>query len=318
MALVSQPVLAETPAAATAEVLFRDGRESMKKGDFQAAMENFAESYRLDPSIGTLLNLALCEEKTGRLTGAWLHLRELLEKAPEQDERRPLARRRLADLDRRIPRLTIVLHPAKPPPASIRLDGTVIGRVSTGVPLPVDPGEHELTVASPHGAEKKQVASLSEGQSFVMVAESPPEESTVPAAVKIESAPSVPPTQASDREDGSRRTTGIVFAGAGLAALVASIFPTLAMLHEKKEMDAHCVNGCDPRGFEAASAGRTWNAVATTTAATGLVSLGVGGYFLLFGARAKEPPRGSTAYPVVVGAQLNVDGDTRVAVDVRF
>jgi hypothetical protein len=316
---MSRPLLAQTPAAATAEVLFRDGRESMKMGDFRAAMEDFSESYRLDPSIGALLNLALCEEKIGHLTSSWLHLRELLEKASAQDERRPLAERRLIGLERRIARVTIVLGHAEPPPSGIRLDGTVIGHVSVGVPLPVDPGEHKLVVSDARGAERTETVSLVEGQAIVMVAEPPPEAATAPTLPNIESSHAVPEKiQVSDRPDG-RRTMGIVFGGAGLAVLAASVFPTVAMLRAAKEKEDHCgPTGCDDRAIEAASTARMWNVVATTAAATGLLSLGVGSYFFLVGGPAKQPVLSSAARTMSVGARLAPNGGGSVAVSFTF
>ncbi|HEU4534580.1 MAG TPA: tetratricopeptide repeat protein, partial [Polyangiaceae bacterium] len=48
-----------------AEALFREGREAMKRGDLDEACPKFSESQELDPSAGTLLNLALCEQRKG-------------------------------------------------------------------------------------------------------------------------------------------------------------------------------------------------------------------------------------------------------------
>jgi hypothetical protein len=53
--------------SATAEALFAAGREAIRRGDYQAACPMFAESNRLDPAVGTVLNLAICEEHLGQL-----------------------------------------------------------------------------------------------------------------------------------------------------------------------------------------------------------------------------------------------------------
>src|SRR5262245_46693217 len=85
-----------------AEALFRDARRSMKAGDYAAACPKLAESNRLDPSPGTLLNLAICEEKIGRLATAWTKYRQLFDVLGSSDERRRLAIERAEAIEPRI------------------------------------------------------------------------------------------------------------------------------------------------------------------------------------------------------------------------
>lgn len=51
------------PVAASAEQLFQEGRQALSNGDFVTARARFEQSFKLDPAIGTLLNLALSLEK---------------------------------------------------------------------------------------------------------------------------------------------------------------------------------------------------------------------------------------------------------------
>ncbi|HMC95609.1 MAG TPA: hypothetical protein VKO16_12645, partial [Polyangia bacterium] len=51
---------------ALATVLFEKGRQLISEGQVSQACPAFEESERLDPSGGTILNLALCHELEGR------------------------------------------------------------------------------------------------------------------------------------------------------------------------------------------------------------------------------------------------------------
>src|SRR5687767_9143297 len=56
------PASAQTHDAAAATQLFQEGRDLLKQGKHAAACAKLAESQRLDARVGTLLNLADCEE----------------------------------------------------------------------------------------------------------------------------------------------------------------------------------------------------------------------------------------------------------------
>lgn len=45
----------------------------MQAGDLAKARALFVRSYRLDPAVGTLLNLAMCEERLGMRDDALRH-----------------------------------------------------------------------------------------------------------------------------------------------------------------------------------------------------------------------------------------------------
>src|SRR5688572_25737334 len=98
---VAAPSAALAQQEGAAEVLFREARAAMRKGDVARACPKFAESYRLDPSLGTLLNLALCEEQQGRIVSAWTKFKHFLDSAPLSDKRREIARERVAELEPR-------------------------------------------------------------------------------------------------------------------------------------------------------------------------------------------------------------------------
>src|SRR5215510_5077923 len=79
---------------ATAEALFTEGRKAFDAGRFAEACQKFAESQRLDPGAGTLINLAACREKTGEIALAWAAWKEALDNLRSDDDRRPEVERR--------------------------------------------------------------------------------------------------------------------------------------------------------------------------------------------------------------------------------
>src|SRR5688572_7792688 len=139
---------AQVRDAAAGEALFQEGRRLMKAGDFAAACPKLEESLRLDPALGTLVNLASCEEQQGRTATAWQHWRSAIEQLPSSDKRRSTAQARAAALEKVLARLTITLAPGAPAEAEVKRDGVRLGRASLGLALPVDPGHHVVVVTA--------------------------------------------------------------------------------------------------------------------------------------------------------------------------
>ena len=54
-----------------AESLFTDARRLMQAGDYEQACPKLEASRRLEPGLGTTLNLGDCYEKIGRTASAW-------------------------------------------------------------------------------------------------------------------------------------------------------------------------------------------------------------------------------------------------------
>src|SRR4051812_16548065 len=76
-------VLAAVPAFADgatdrpeAEALFDQGRRLLAAGNYAAACPKLEASNRLDPGIGTMLNLGDCYEKNGQTASGWAAFRE--------------------------------------------------------------------------------------------------------------------------------------------------------------------------------------------------------------------------------------------------
>src|SRR5512144_2754687 len=83
-AVVAAPALS-TPARAddnaAAEALFQQAKTLTEQQRYEEACPKFAASYKLDKTLGTLLNLADCEEHVDRIATAWAHWGEAVELA---------------------------------------------------------------------------------------------------------------------------------------------------------------------------------------------------------------------------------------------
>lgn len=134
-----------------AERLFREGRALMLEGRFDEACPMLEQSQKLDAHVGTLLNLAACHERQGRVGSAWVEYQKALTsaRAEGQAERAQLAEQRIKVLEPRVPWLRI--SSAVDGAAVITLDGGELARVALGTEMPVDPGVH-VVVAQREGA----------------------------------------------------------------------------------------------------------------------------------------------------------------------
>src|SRR5262249_51464465 len=127
-----------------------------------------------DYALGTLLNLAACEERTGKLATAWGHYGELVERLPASDERRAYAQERRAAIEPAIPRLTIVLTRRPAPGTRVVRDGIELGAASLGVALPVDAGDHAIEASADDRGARKYVVHLARGERRTLVVEAGP------------------------------------------------------------------------------------------------------------------------------------------------
>lgn len=147
-------LLSSSPAHADesqAERLFREGRALLLDGRFDEACPMLEQSQKLEPHVGTLLNLAACHERQGKVGSAWVEYQKALTaaRAEGQAERAQLAEQRIVALEPRVPWLRIS---SALDDATLTLDGGEIARVAWGQEMPVDPGLH--VVMAERGGEK--------------------------------------------------------------------------------------------------------------------------------------------------------------------
>jgi hypothetical protein len=160
---------ADESRSTQAQSLFDRGRDLMASGDLEQACALLAESQHLDPGGGTLLNLAVCHEKQGRLATAWTEYHDALSTSIRGDrkDRQALANERILALEARLPHLVVTLPATLPEGTLVKVDGATLSRLAAGAPLPVDPGTHEVAATAPgYPPWSTGVVSVVEGQSL--------------------------------------------------------------------------------------------------------------------------------------------------------
>jgi hypothetical protein len=247
-----------------AEALFREGRRAVESGDLPTACRKFAESYRLEPAPGTLLNLADCEERTGKLATAWQRYTRVAEQLRQTDERHALAQERAADLEKRLPKLKITA----PPGVRVIRDDVELGSPSLGVALPVDPGPHVILVSAPDRFDRRYDVTMKERQ--VVELDARPGDAAPPPAPQTTSA---------------KRTAGWIVGGAGLAALGAGAYFGLRALGDRNTSDSLCPgNACvDARGVAAYDDARTHARIADVAIGVGILAVATAAYLVITG-----------------------------------
>jgi hypothetical protein len=154
-----------------AEALFRTGRELMDAGRIEEACRKFEQSQKLVRAAGTLLNMALCHEKEGRVATAWVEYEESLGLALQMNvpTRAEFARAQMERLGLRIPRVRVEV------PTAVQVDGllvkrneTVVPRETWGVAMPVDPGGYVIRATAQGRAPWTAQLKLVEGQAITV------------------------------------------------------------------------------------------------------------------------------------------------------
>jgi hypothetical protein len=215
---------------AAAEQLFLQGRALMEKGDFEQACRALEASHKLDPALGTLLNLALCNEKQGKVASAWALYHEAADLARRegQSRREAAARERAQTLEAELPRLLIqVTTQGQVPGLVIERDGSTVDAALVGTAVYVDPGTHRIVVWAP-GYEDWIIEIRAEKgkQATVQIPVLQPAEQEASGQDAVNDARAPKATGASGTGDdggatGKRRTRTIVGLGVGGAGVAA-------------------------------------------------------------------------------------------------
>jgi hypothetical protein len=317
LAVVASAAIATTSAAQTtsenaaqAEALFRDGRALIKVGRTSEACAKFAESHRLDPQTGTLLNLALCHEEEGKTASAWAEFNEVSERSGKTSERSEFALRHARAVEARLSKLRINVDSAVPG-FNLTLDGRPLHSAALGSLIPLDPGEHTVEATAPGKERWVERVRIDPGPAareiVVKWVDAPPARQAVSPEPAAPPAPRAAPAQPST----ARRDVGLAIGALGIVGIGVGTGFGLWAVSKGDDYNARFPGGaCQPQACEAAgdakrSLERT-AIISTVGFGVGAVGLVTGLYLVLTSPSSNTPASTVRLSPAVGG--MAIDG----------
>jgi hypothetical protein len=315
-----------------AEALFTEARRLMDAGEYDQACPKFADSQRLDPAVGTLLNLGLCYKQSGKTASAWSAYREAaaLARAAAQPDREELAEAEAAELEAKLSKLVIsVPKAAQLEHLEVRLDGSPVPRGLWEVAAPVDPGEHTVVVSAPHKQDWTGRITVADQASETLTV--PVLEDAVAAApIQPDPVPTTAPTTTTPLDDSTsvgrdqgepgpntQKMLAIVAGGVGLIGAAVGTVYGLGARSAQKDSESHCSarDICDDEGLELRD--EASDRATISTVAFGVSLAGVAGGMLLWLTAPESDQESPPDSPVLEGSLTPGVGGLPWAVTVR-
>jgi hypothetical protein len=249
-----------------AATLFDQAVAKMEGEDYTAACPLLEQSYKLDAKLGVLFTLADCRDQEGKSASARVRYGDYLRavaalsyaERSRHAERIKIAEKRLKEIGPDVPTLKLVWPGKFPAGIGVHVDDLELAQVPLDLPLPFDPGPHQLVVKRPGRPDELRPITLVKGQELVVdISVSTVPDGATPIGPIGPSVPVKPPVRvvAPKPAMNVRKTAGLVTLGIGGAGIVAGGILGLLAISEKQTVQAHCAgpNGlrCDSLGFDA-------------------------------------------------------------------
>jgi tetratricopeptide (TPR) repeat protein len=305
--------------AMVAEALFEDGQKLMQAGKTAEACEKFAASQKLDPAIGTLLNLAACHEKLGRTATAWVEFNDAFAQSNRQGDkaRAQFAKQHADALEKQLYRLTItVLKPNRN--MSVKLDGNEIAKEAFGTAIPLDPGDHQVEATQAGRKPFRQTLHSSPGgNDRVEVPELPEIEYGMPHPDTAESAPPIesepPPKKELSTGGGVNKPLligGVGAIGVGVGGIVTGVIFGVMALGQASDRDKICKPGApvpcrDQRAFDLDYDAHVSQTMMFVFGGAGVALAATGGVLLGMSLAKKQPAQTGLVVVPSVGPHLS-------------
>lgn len=246
---IEAPALADTDEAREA---LRKGYELKKAGRCAEAVVFLRESFEKRPTAKAVLNLAECEESSGKFLTARGHYEQgkRLSSSERNAELTALADARVSAIRSRIPRVTFVL----PRGGELYLDGARLAGLSD---VEVDPGDHVARIVLPGFEARSAALTLAPGERRSVTLEPGPAIQADPGLQGRASAPGAGQAEGGSPGSARRVAGGVIFGAGVLGVAVGSVLALTAKGDYDSAVSSHCdPSGCDPEGLAGVSGAR--------------------------------------------------------------
>ena len=258
-----------------ARQLFEKGKQERDKGDWSSALRSFKAADAIMQVPTTRLAVARAQVALGQLVEAReaAHSVEKIPVAKKETlpfiDARASAKELAAELDTRVPSLTVKIVNAPAEPVTVAIDGNKVQESELSAKR-LNPGKHVI-VGTAGAREVKVAIDLAERDATEASLDfTPPKQEPIAAPKDY------------DQPQNEGKRSPLVWAGLGIAVVgvgVGSVTGILSM-SEKSTADESCRDGkCPPQAHDALDASKTFATVSTIgfiAAGVGVVLAGVG------------------------------------------
>jgi hypothetical protein len=247
LAWSAAPALAQPSSSQIilAKEWFDEGLKLEKEGKWEQALDRFRKVADVKKTPQVHFHLGLCEAKTSLLADALLDFQRAIEggRAEKNQQVVDAAEAELKEVRPRVP--TLEIHAGDPKPSKVTIGGATLALSTLGVPMPVNPGEHEVIAEYSNGVFKKKLK-IAERENAKLTLEPPAGAVAVPTATTTTttSQPPPPPPPPDKPEKSSNVLPWIVVAGGGAAVATGVVF-FIMMSNKISELDEICPDGRD-------------------------------------------------------------------------
>jgi hypothetical protein len=303
LALLAVPSTAgaQDPATESSAEALKRAREQFGQalalqtaGDWAGALSLLKEVAAVKSTPQVRFNMALCEERLGRLVAALgdYELAAADARASEADQVAEEVESRLESLRQRIPKITIKRGRGAEA-AEVAVDGVSVGDQVIGTPMPTDPGPHTIDAKASGFKPYRKAVRLAEQQT-----------ETIEVVLEPEPVPPPGAGMGGARAGGRSPVLGYVIGGIGIASLGASGVFFGLRAGKISDLDKACPDRTCPSSDQQSDidAGKLYTTIANVTLAVGIAAVAGGVVLVLTSGPSTEP---SVALaPAPGGAQL--------------
>lgn len=281
--------------ALLATKLFIEGRRLLQDHKPQMGCPLIEQSHRLAPSLGTVLNLALCNEHNGNLATAHDYYRraETMATLAADTKRQEFAHDAAAALAARRASLVLQVAGKSDLPFEVHLDEELQSNDILSRPVFLDAGEHPIAVRAAGYQPWYGSVTVQDGGKHVVIVpalqpdggaatnRTGPHAPTTLAGPRSNPSLLLPPPAKPDPGLGTGRVVALSVGGAGIVSLGASLLFTILARTTYDKAKCSDINICTPEGVRLRADAMSHASRATVFGVAGGVAL-AGGVVLWF------------------------------------